>query len=101
MAAMLGWFSEARARASRSKRARHSTSDASASGSIFSATSRASLVSRARYTSPMPPRPMIDITLENAESRAWRQRHGVRWNGQNCSVCAGGRARGSISAEGR
>ena len=37
-------------------------SRANASGSILSATSRPSLVSRARHTSPMPPAPMTDCT---------------------------------------
>ncbi len=61
--AMLGWFSEARTRASRSKRASRSGSAVNASGSTFSATSRSSFVSRARYTSPMPPAPSGPVTL--------------------------------------
>ena len=31
-------------------------------GNTFSATSRSSLVSRARYTSPMPPSPILAVT---------------------------------------
>ena len=34
-----------------------------ACGKTFSATSRSSLVSRARYTSPMPPSPILAVTL--------------------------------------
>src|SRR6266581_906779 len=47
---MCGWFSAATARASRS--------EATCPGSTLIATSRPSRVSRARYTSPMPPFPM-------------------------------------------
>ncbi len=53
--AMFGWFSDASTLASRSKRARRSASAAKASGKTLMATSRSSVVSRARYTSPMPP----------------------------------------------
>ena len=45
--------------ASRSNRASRSASLAKASGRILIATSRPSFVSRARYTSPMPPAPMV------------------------------------------
>src|SRR5580658_2393392 len=55
---MFGWFNEATARASRSKRARRSSRLAICSGNTLTATVRSSLVSRARYTSPMPPAPM-------------------------------------------
>ena len=48
IAAMLGWFNEARTLASRSKRARRSGSVATASGSTLIATSRPSFVSSAR-----------------------------------------------------
>jgi len=48
--------------ASRRKRAIRSASDANASGRTFSATSRLSLLSRARYTSPIPPEPIADRT---------------------------------------
>src|SRR5262245_32936458 len=58
---MLGWFSKARVRACRSKRARRSPSWAKASGRILIATSRWSFVSRARYTSPMPPAPIWSV----------------------------------------
>jgi hypothetical protein len=34
---------------------------ANASGKIFSATSRSNFVSRARYTSPMPPAPIFAV----------------------------------------
>src|SRR5262245_19303786 len=43
--------------ASRSKRCRLSGDEASRAGSTLTATSRPSRVSRARYTSPMPPAP--------------------------------------------
>src|SRR5687768_1743981 len=56
---MFGWLSDASVFASRSKRIRRSGSLANDSGRIFSATSRSSLVSRARYTSPMPPAPIL------------------------------------------
>ena len=55
--AMLGWFSAASVCASRVKRARRSRSAAKTSGRTLMATSRLSLESRARYTSPMPPAP--------------------------------------------
>jgi hypothetical protein len=45
---MLGWFNDARTSASRWKRAIRSGSLAKESGSTFNATSRFSLVSRAR-----------------------------------------------------
>src|SRR5215471_3005529 len=59
---MLGWLSEASTCASRRKRAIRSPSSANASGRIFSATSRLSFVSRARYTSPIPPAPSRALT---------------------------------------
>ena len=65
---MPGWLSEASSFASRSKRASRSGSAASAAGSTFSATSRPSLVSVARYTSPMPPAP-IGATTSYAPRR--------------------------------
>ena len=43
-------------------RASRSGSCANESGRILSATSRSSFVSRARYTSPMPPSPMLAMT---------------------------------------
>src|SRR5579864_692199 len=49
---MLGWFSAAMARASRSNRSVNCCAE------TLIATSRPSRVSRARYTSPMPPAPM-------------------------------------------
>src|SRR5258706_5449815 len=60
MIAMFGWFSEARTFASRWNRAIGSASAANASGRILMATSRSSRVSRARYTSPMPPAPSAE-----------------------------------------
>lgn len=45
-------------RASSSKRARRSASDATSAGRTLTATSRPSRASRARYTSPMPPAPI-------------------------------------------
>jgi hypothetical protein len=58
IARMLGCDSAATAFASRSNRTRASGSAARCAGSTLTATSRLSLVSRARYTSPMPPAPM-------------------------------------------
>ena len=63
MPAMLGWEKAARARASSSKRARRSGSAAKLAGSTFRATSRPSLVSWARQTSPIPPAPSFEVTL--------------------------------------
>src|SRR3981081_2654171 len=57
MGQMCGSFSAAMARASCSKRRRDSESAASASLSTLIATVRSSRVSRARYTSPIPPAP--------------------------------------------
>jgi hypothetical protein len=57
------WLSEARTSASRWKRAMRPGSPAKASGNTFSAASRLSLVSRARYTSPMPPAPILKCLL--------------------------------------
>src|SRR5262245_66596078 len=54
---MLGWFSAASVRASRWNRAVRSASRANTSGRILIATSRPSRLSRARYTSPIPPAP--------------------------------------------
>src|SRR6185312_4693419 len=54
---MLGWFNAAAARASCSKRRKRSGSDVRDSGRTLIATSRSSLVSYARYTSPIPPAP--------------------------------------------
>src|SRR5262245_52391851 len=61
MAAMLGWFSDASTWLSRVKRAIRSGSSANASGRILMATSRLSLVSVARQTSPMPPSPSLAV----------------------------------------
>ena len=55
---MLGCDSAATAFASRSKRSRAAELSARCGGSTLIATSRSSLVSRARYTSPIPPVPM-------------------------------------------
>src|SRR5258706_16101640 len=54
---MPGWFSAASDFASRSNRTTRSLSSKNASGRILRATSRASFVSVARYTSPIPPAP--------------------------------------------
>ena len=59
IAAMLGWLSDASTCASRLKRTMRSGSLAKTSGSTLIATSRCSLVSEARYTSPMPPWPIF------------------------------------------
>src|SRR6516225_2443292 len=55
---MLDWFSDASVFASCSKRATRIASFENDAGSTFSATSRPSAGSRARYTSPMPPEPI-------------------------------------------
>src|SRR6516225_8788492 len=55
---MLDWFSDARVFASCSKRATRIASFENDAGRTLSATSRLSAVSRARYTSPMPPEPI-------------------------------------------
>ena len=57
---MFGCDSAATAFASRPNRASASASSASRSGSTFTATIRSSRVSRARYTSPIPPAPSGD-----------------------------------------
>src|SRR2546429_155681 len=59
---MPGWLRAAAARASCSKRERRSGSAAYAAGMILIATSRFSRVSRARYTSPIPPSPSFETT---------------------------------------
>src|SRR5215510_3041362 len=64
MLAMFGWFSDARRRASRSRRSSLAGWLVNASGSTLIATSRCSRVSRARYTSPIPPRPS-SATISN------------------------------------
>src|SRR5207247_2408294 len=53
---MFGWVSAATVRASRRNRWRLPSSTASSGGSTLIATRRSSRRSRARYTSPMPPR---------------------------------------------
>ena len=60
IARMLGCERAATARASRSKRDRARGSPRAAPGSTLIATSRPSRVSRARYTSPIPPAPSGD-----------------------------------------
>ena len=59
---MLRWFSAATAFASRSKRSLDCGSDASPPISTLIATMRSRRVSRARYTSPIPPAPMASRT---------------------------------------
>src|SRR5512136_1007853 len=54
---MFGWFSEEADWASFSKRRSRPASEERDSGRTFTATSRPSRVSRARYTSPIPPAP--------------------------------------------
>jgi len=56
---MLGWFREASSLASRSNRTSRSGSAANASGRTLIATSRSSVVSSARHTSPIPPSPIF------------------------------------------
>ena len=72
---MCGWFSDARTCASRWNRASRSASSATASGSTLIATSRLSLPSRARYTSPIPPAPRGDEDLVGAEACSRRESH--------------------------
>src|SRR3984893_8158163 len=62
MVQMLGWFSEEIARASRSKRCFASGLSERCAGRILIATVRSRRVSRARYTSPMPPAPADAMT---------------------------------------
>src|SRR5437660_2779231 len=57
MCAIPGWFNAASVCASRVNRATRSGSPAKAAGRILIATSRLSVASRARYTSPIPPAP--------------------------------------------
>src|SRR3974390_2409446 len=59
---MLGWLSCDIVRASRSKRAFSSGEASSDELSTLMATVRSRRVSRARYTSPMPPAPSADTT---------------------------------------
>src|SRR6266851_8593450 len=54
---MLGWFNALAARASNSNRCRDAGSAAAPALRILSATSRPRRLSRARYTSPIPPEP--------------------------------------------
>src|SRR5262245_5202117 len=56
---MLGWFSWPMASASRWKRSCSSSSSSSSADSIFRATIRPRLWSRARYTTPMAPSPSL------------------------------------------
>src|SRR5262252_7618180 len=65
---MFGWLSDAIACASRSKRCFISRSSAQCKGSTLMATVRSSRVSRARYTSPMPPAPTMS-RISNVPSR--------------------------------
>src|SRR5438477_865320 len=59
---MLGWFKDEAACASRSKRCSREGSVATSGGSTLTATCRLNRVSRARYTSPMPPAPSVPTT---------------------------------------
>src|SRR5579864_4012358 len=72
IAAMLGWLSDASVRASRRKRASRSGSRANSRGKVLMATSRPSLLSCARYTSPMPPEPNGDTIRYGPNSRPSR-----------------------------
>src|ERR1700757_4205162 len=60
MARRLGWFNAPKHRASCSKRFKRSLSRETAVGRTLTATLRSNLVSRARYTSPIPPDPSND-----------------------------------------
>ena len=73
---MCGWLSVETVFASRSKRARTSGFADRCCGSTLTATSRPSRVSRARYTSPMPPAPSGASDFVGTEAGAGRQRHG-------------------------
>ena len=57
MRTMFGWFSPAIVFASRWKRFNHTTSQASVSAMIFTATARASASSVASHTDAIPPLP--------------------------------------------
>ena len=78
MAAILGWFSEARVRASRRKRAKRCGSPANSAGKLLMATSRPSLLSCARQTSPMPPAPSGDTIRYGPNCRPRRSPEAVR-----------------------
>ena len=73
---MLGWLSAASVCASRVNLANRSESWESKSGRTLSATSRLSLESRARNTSPIPPTPRLAVT-----SYGPRREPRVRGNG--------------------
>src|ERR1700730_4240797 len=76
---MLGWFREEIDLASRSKRCFASGLDERCEGRILTATVRSRRVSRARYTSPIPPAPSGETILYGPrfvpEVRAIRARH--------------------------
>ena len=71
---MCGWFSVASTRASRSKRASRSGSERKTSATTLMATSRPSFVSRARYTSPIPPAPRTRKNLVRTDLPADERR---------------------------
>ena len=81
---MLGWLSAATTRASRSKRASACGFSARRSGSTLTATSRCSRVSRARYTSPIPPAPIGDEHFIGSEPRAGSKGHSSRRDYRAC-----------------
>src|SRR5688572_18882350 len=68
---MLGWESNAAERASRRNRSMNPGSPARFRCRTLMATSRASSVSRARYTSPIPPEATREITWYLARTVVW------------------------------
>ena len=72
---MLGCESAAMACASRSNRASAAGSSVTAAGTILMATSRCRRLSRARYTSPMPPAPSRPVISVRTKERARSERH--------------------------
>src|SRR5262245_6879218 len=66
---MWGWLREARIFASRSKRAMRSGSRENSSGTTLIATSRPSVVSVARHTTPIPPSPMRSTRRSGGRTR--------------------------------
>ncbi len=67
---MLGWLSRAVIRASRRNRSRCSSDDVNSYRSTLIATRRCNAMSRARNTTPMPPRPSSRTTWYCAPSRS-------------------------------
>src|SRR5262244_242898 len=81
---MFGWFSDASTSASRRKRVTRSASRENSSGRILIATSRLSLVSRARYTSPIPPFPRRAVISSEPSRVPTTTDIGLSMETQNC-----------------